>query len=70
MVPLPLPELRRLSEDVLFPQLFVMLKNYPWDINYMPVAIYFVFLDLRKNDYSRTTSYLGHYLNKGSMNLS
>ena len=32
-------------------------KNYPWNINYMPAVIFFAFLDLRKNYYSRTASY-------------
>ena len=31
-------------------------KNYPRDINHMPAVIFFVFLDLRKNNYSRTAS--------------
>ena len=34
-------------------------KNYPRNINYMPVVIFFAFLYLRKNYYPRTASY-GH----------
>ena len=32
-------------------------KNYPRNINYIPAVIFFTFLDLRKNYYSRAGSY-------------
>jgi len=39
-----------------FPNSSLYSKNYSWNINHMPVVIFFVCLDFGKNCYSRTAS--------------
>ena len=39
-----------------FPNSSLYSKNYPRNINYIPVVIFFVCLDFGKNCYSRTAS--------------
>jgi hypothetical protein len=43
-----------------FPSSALFQKNNARNIMYMAVLIFLKCLDLRKNDYSRTTSWLGY----------
>ena len=38
------------------PNSALCVKNYPWNINYIPAVIFYASLDFGKNCYSRTTS--------------